>query len=1007
MAKNKIKDSYKKFDVISIHDIPDCSSTGIYLRHRATGLEVFHLLNDDEENLFAFAFRTPIKDSTGAAHIMEHSVFCGSEKFPLKEPFTNMMNQSVNTFLNAMTYSDKTVYPASSMNKKDYFNLFDVYADAVFFPLLKKEAFIQEGHRLEIDEKGEYSIQGVVYNEMKGNYSSFESVANDEQIRSLFPDTNYAYDSGGDPLEIPSLTYEAFKAFHKKYYRPDNCLLFLYGNISTEEQLDFLQENFLDRLEKTVPVPEKKEKYPEPAEEYVKFETAAPLSAPIEITAQAPDTGATGCTVTLNWLCGETKDLQNYIECAFLSEVLTGHDGSPVSKALIESDLGDDLAPITGVINETRNFSMALGLHGVKKTDAAKVRNLIMKTLNELVEKGIDRSDIDAALMSAEFSNREIVRAGGPYALVLLDRALAGWNYGRNPAEMLYFRDAIETIRRKIEKDENFVTGLISEYLLNNEKYSFVVVEPSKTYLKNRNKAEKKLLEKLIKTTDKQLVSKESEMLHAYQNHHETPEEVSCIPALNLSDLKTDVEEIKTEIIMLPENCSNVYLFKNEENTNGIAYFSVCFPVDVLAPEDYQYLPLFSYCATNVGWGEKDWAACASETAVKTGGIYSRLLTSTAARTAEAEKIRQELAPIKCTDRDWLIYTVRFINEKTEDSMKLFAECLSQTEFSDTRRIMTLTGEAFSAIKASIVPKGNRYAAKRALCTASYSCKVDEIWNGISQFFTLLKISEENPEELAGRFKKITEKLFASGAILHITADGETLKKVESQLPAFLAETRLKPVSSAKKITEEELEKMILLKGEENAIPQHEYFSVKSQVGFAASSFPGTFFGDEKNPSELVLAHWLSGNSLWERIRTSGGVYGAYAGSSNLNGSFNMATFRDPNPVKSTEVFVQCLKDAAETKIEAEECVRNITGTYGDEVQPRSPGGRGYTGFFRKLYCISDADRKNKIEFLLKVNPEQLQQSAQRILAGKDKCRSVIIGDKPQKNTGVIIELPL
>lgn len=1007
MAKNTIKDSYKKFDVISIHDIPDCSSTGIYLRHRATGLEVFHLLNDDEENLFAFAFRTPIKNSTGAAHIMEHSVFCGSEKFPLKEPFTNMMNQSVNTFLNAMTYSDKTVYPASSMNKKDYFNLFDVYGDAVFFPLLKKEAFIQEGHRLEIDEKGEYSIQGVVYNEMKGNYSSFESVANDEQIRSLFPDTNYAYDSGGDPLEIPSFTYEAFKAFHKKYYRPDNCLLFLCGNIPTEEQLDFLQEKFLDRLEMSVPVPEKKEKYPEPAEEYVECETAAPFSAPIEITATAPDTGATGCTVTLNWLCGETKDLQNYIECAFLSEVLTGHDGSPMSKALIESDLGDDLAPITGVINETRSFSMAFGLHGVKKADAEKVRSLIIKTLNELVEKGIDRADIDAALMSAEFSNREIVRSGGPYALVLLDRALAGWNYGRNPAEMLYFRDAIETIRRKIEKDENFVTGLISEYLLNNEKYSFVVVEPSKSYLKNRTKAEKKLLENLIKQADKEQVSKDSEMLHAYQNHHETREEVACIPTLNLLDLKTDVEEIKTEISRLPENCNNLYLFKNEESTNGIAYFSVCFPVDVLSPEDYQYLPLFSYCATNVGWGKKDWAECASETAVKTGGIYTRLLTSTAAHTAEAEKIRLELEPVKCADRDWLIYTVRFINEKTEESMNLFAECLKQTDFSDYRRVKTLVGEAFSAIKASIVPKGNRYAAKRALCSTGYSCKVDEIWNGISQFFTLRRISKEKPESVAQRFGKMAEKLFAAGAILHVTADGETLKKVESQLPDFLAETKLSPVSSSKKITEQDLQKLVLLEGEENEIPRYEYFSVKSQVGFAASSFPGTFFGDEKNPSDLVLAHWLSGNSLWERIRTSGGAYGAYAGSSNLNGSFNMATFRDPNPVKSAEVFVQCLNDAAETRIDDEECIRNITGTYGDEVQPRSPSGRGYTGFFRKLYCISNVDRKNKIEFLLKVTPEQLQHSAARIAAAKDKAYTVIIGDKPQKNTGVIIELPL
>ena len=259
---------YNGFCVLNVFELKDYHSTAIYLRHKKTGLEVLHLVNDETENLFSFTFRTPNPEGNGAAHIMEHSVLCGSERYPLKDPFTQLSNQSVKTYLNAATYADKTVYPASSTVEADYFNLMSVYADAVFFPLLKKEAFIQEVHRLEIDEKGEYSIQGVVYNEMKGNYSSFESVANDEQIRSLFPDTNYAYDSGGDPLEIPSLTYEAFKAFHKKYYRPDNCLLFLYGNISTEEQLDFLQENFLDRLEKTVPVPEKKEKYETPIQQH-------------------------------------------------------------------------------------------------------------------------------------------------------------------------------------------------------------------------------------------------------------------------------------------------------------------------------------------------------------------------------------------------------------------------------------------------------------------------------------------------------------------------------------------------------------------------------------------------------------------------------------------------------------------------------------------------------------------------------------------------------------------
>ena len=248
--KNILKESYKGFQFISQEYINDCSGYALYFRHKKTGLDVFHILNDDSENLFSFCFRTPIKNSKGAAHILEHSVLCGSKKFPLKEPFTNLMNQSLNTFLNALTYPDKTLYPASSTVKEDYFNIMSVYADAVFFPLLKKESFMQEAHRIEFDENENPSIQGVVYNEMKGNYSNFESVAQDEIIKSLFKNTNYEYDSGGDPVKIPEFSYEEFKAFHKKYYVPSNCLLFLYGNIPTEEQLDFIQENFLNELEK-------------------------------------------------------------------------------------------------------------------------------------------------------------------------------------------------------------------------------------------------------------------------------------------------------------------------------------------------------------------------------------------------------------------------------------------------------------------------------------------------------------------------------------------------------------------------------------------------------------------------------------------------------------------------------------------------------------------------------------------------------------------------------------
>lgn len=1007
MAKSTIKDSYRDFDVISIREVPDCSSVAVYLRHRQTGLEIFHLLNDDEENLFAFAFRTPIKDSTGAAHILEHSVFCGSEKFPLKEPFTNMMNQSVNTFLNALTYSDKTVYPASSMNRADYFNLMDVYGDAVFFPLLKKEAFLQEAYRLELDDGEGDSIQGVVYNEMKGAYSSFESVANDEQLRSLFAGSNYAYDSGGDPLEIPTFTYEAFKAFHKKYYRPDNCLIFMYGNIPTEEQIDFLYEKLLFRLSVKFPIlAESHEAYPFVPEEFVQIETPDSIAEPVHVSAPAPHTGATGNTVTLNWLCGSSSDLNSYVECAFLAEVLSGHDGSPLTKVLIESELGDDLAPITGAMNEMRSFLMAFGLHGVKKGDEEKVYKIIEDTLLDLYKNGIDQAHIDAALMSAEFSNREVVRSGGPYSLVLLDRVLCGWNYGSSPAEMLLFRDAIENIRKRCESDSAYVQNLILKYLLNNTSRSYVSVFPSKKYLSERAEKEKVLVSKLRASLDAGKVKADLELLHSYQQYHETKEDTACIPRLNLSDLKSDVERIETQVFLVSAGSEQVSLFSNREATNGIVYFSVCFPVDVLDPEDYKYLPLYSYCATNVGWNGKDWAQCAEETGVKTGGIYTRLLSSEGSRTEDAELLRKKLAPHNCTDRDWIVFTVRFINEKTDEALALFSESLSSFHFNDTKRLKTLTGEAVSSIKSSVVPKGNRYALKRVQCTKNHACAADEIWNGFSQVFSLVAISKQNVKGLASRFESLTERLFSAGAILHVTADDEGIGLLQEKLPEFIRKTNIHPLQPKKPADEPAFLKMLLLPGEKN-LPAEEFFEIDSQVGFAAKSYESSYFGTPESSAELVLAHWLSGNYLWERLRTTGGAYGAYAGAAGMRGLFNFSSFRDPTPVKSPAVFRECLEDFAELLIDRDECERNITGTYGDEVQPHSPSGRGVAGFFRTLYCISDEDRRRKITGLLSVTPEQLRDCAKRLLSGEEKSHTAVVCDKNTKKTGVIIKLPL
>lgn len=997
---------YKGFDLISITEIPDCTSTGIYLRHKKTGLEVFHLVNNDEENLFSFSFRTPIKDSTGAAHILEHSVFCGSEKFPLKEPFTNIMNQSVNTFLNALTYSDKTVYPSSSMIKSDYYNLMDVYADAVFFPLLKKEAFMQEAHRLEINEKGKYEIQGVVYNEMKGNYSSFESVAADEQLRSLYPDTNYSFDSGGDPLVIPSFSYEDFKNFHNKYYRPDNCLLFLYGNIDTKSQLDFLQEHLLNRLEKKFTQPIEHEKYPFVDPNFIKIENQKKFDGPIKISKIAPDAGATGSTATINWLCGKTSDLQSYIECAFLSEVLTGHDGSPITKALIDSDLGDDIAPITGCINESYQFSIAIGLHGIKPKNEKKVYALIFSELEKLYKEGIDKRDLESAIMSAEFSNREVIRAGGPYSITLLERTLNAWNYGEEPSKGLFYINAFENIKKNIENDSKYIEKLIYKYLLSNKNCSFVIVNPSKLYLKERTKKENRYISTIAKKVNKDEVKKELEKLHKYQQHHESTEEISCIPKLNIKDLSTDIESINTDFSFINFDNTKISLFKNEESTNGIVYFEVHIPVDNLSAEDYKYLPLYSYCTTNVGWNGKNWAECAEDTALYTGGITCRLFTSNSPNTNESIELKKKLSSYNFVDRDWIIFSVRMISEKIDQALDLFAECIKTFNFKDTKRLSTLISEVQSSIKANVIPHGNKLASTRAQCLKTHSGTVEEIWRGITQLFAINKIATEKTTSLASHFEKITDFLKEQGYIFHITTDKDTMNLVIPKIENFAKKIGIKSLTQKKEKDESKFKSMILLPGQKT-VENLETFTVSAQVGYAATSINSSYFGSEENPSELILSHYLSGTSLWEKIRTTGGAYGAYAGCANLSGLFVLSTFRDPLPQKSIQVFIECLKNASIDEIDEDELSRMITGTYGDEVQPHSPHGRGNVGFIRTIYCISEKDRKDKLVRLLNTTPKQLKEIAKKIYENSATGRSVILCNKFIKKTGIIIDLPL
>ena len=1014
MSETNLKkgNKYKLFEVLNVFEVADYHSTAIHLRHEKTGLEVFHLLNDDTENLFAFAFRTPNPKSTGLAHIIEHSVLCGSEKYPLKDPFVVLSNQSVKTYLNAMTYSDKTVYPASSISKADYFNLMSVYGDAVFFPRLEKEIFMQEAHRFEVDESGDVSIQGVVFNEMKGSYASFEGVASDVSLSSLQKGSVYEKDSGGDPLEIPDVTYEDFLNFHKTWYRPDNCLVFLNGNIRTEEQLDFLQEKFINRLEKKFPdidVSEKARK--KRIADFLKMVTPQNLFEPVTVYADAPSgDGEDGNTVLVNWNVGRAENALSATEKVILTGILCNHDGSPLQKALIESGLGEDTAPQNGLFSSIYTATFTAGLRGVKKGNEKKVEKVILDTLENLCINGISQKDVESTLSTLEFSHREIKRGHGPFAINLMARPIYGWLYGDGLENQIRLRSHIDEIKKRIKSDSNYLKNILKTLLLENKNRSLVVVSPSPEFTKKRDMAEKQRIKEYLKNHSVEEIKAENEKLHKFQS---VDDDSSCLPHLKPEDFINDgkpvMNRIKVEISSVSGfDGSSVPFIKNVENTNGIVYFDLGFPADVLNSSDYPLLPAFSDCVTECGWKNLDWAKASEETALHTGGLGVNLLTMEGPDTENAKNLCKKYNWIR---RDWVIFRMAFLEEKSEIALGLLRDCLTTTDFSDKKRISDILNESRNDFESSVIPDGHIFVSNRVLCKKSRKTAIDEIWNGLTQYFSLKKIADEPVDEVILKFRKIFSELKAGGSFIHITAEKSGFEKMTEILPEFIRDVKVSEPKNAKSASDEEF---FALTGNPSG-SENEAFTVSSQVGFAASCVPASKYEDENSFSEEVASHWLSNNLLWEKIRTIGGAYGAFSNCEPMSGLLVFATYRDPSPLESISAFTQCLKEAGEIDFSDEECEAAVMGCYNQFIQPQSPKGRGSSSLTRLLYGITDEDREKKVLGILRTRASDLKKSFLRLYENSKKTEgfkknSIICNKKLIKDVdfcGNIIELPL
>jgi Zn-dependent M16 (insulinase) family peptidase len=951
------------FELLGGQELPEYGSTAFHLRHLGTGCEVLHLSNEDPENLFAFAFPTPPEDDAGAAHVLEHAALCGSRRFPLKDPFLALLKSSLHTFLNAFTFPDKTVYPASTLLDRDFFNLLLVYGDAVFFPLLKEEVFMQEAHHLELSPEGppgrRLARVGVVLNEMRGVFSSAESIVADASMRSLFPEGPYGFESGGHPDVIPTLTHERLAAFHARFYHPGNCRIFLYGNIPTARTLAFLDSSFLRHFEARPGVPDVRE---QPRWRQPRF---LRRSYPVEKAQELESR----CSATMNWLTVPVTDPLRLLGFEVLTELLLGNAGSPLHKSLLESRLGDDLSPATGLQAELKEAVLTVGLRGMKAKDVEVFESLVLRTLAELVEGGVPEEQVQAAVHRVEFRNREIRRVGGPYALVLLRRCLRGWLHGEAPERTLEFRPWLEALKERI-RGGGYFERLIAEQLLHNPHRSTVLVEPDPDLGRREEEQERQELAHLegeLGAEGLEKLRREGERLQQFQLQPDSAEAQSTLPSLELSDVKQEVQTVPSESISWRAPAPLLF---HDLFTNGIAYVDLAFDTRVLPEGFAPLLPLFSRAVCGSGLPGVPYYTVAGQLSLLTGGFGAFLSADTPV--SPEGGLQQHL-----------VFRTRVLAEKCEAALELVRRLLLEADFGDRERMKTLALEMRNDLKGSLVPSGSHFVSLRAGSRLSGALALEERWKGVSQLLWLARLCdglEDRLSELATALEQVRERILSQeGVVVNLACSREALPRVIPALQGLLEALPRTARAGPSGPPPEWLQPGAAPGGA--GASSADVLLGTMNVSFVARVIPASRYGTRENAQESVLAHFLSTGYLWEQVRMKGGAYGSGASSGGLEGLFTFSSYRDPNLLQTLEAFRGGLEFAREARLSEGELEKVIIGAAGREERPMAPREKSFVALQWELLGITEQMRRRRRREIVEVRREDMAEAAGRLLS--------------------------
>ncbi|MBW2544268.1 MAG: insulinase family protein [Deltaproteobacteria bacterium] len=931
------------FELLQERYIGELKTRARFYRHVQTGAEVLSMINDDENKVFGITFRTPPRDSTGVPHILEHSVLCGSRRYPVKEPFVEILKGSLQTFLNAFTYPDRTCYPVASQNLQDFYNLVDVYLDAVFYPRITPEIFQQEGWHYEMEEiDGPLAYKGVVFNEMKGANSSPDRLLAEYSQQSLFPDNTYGLDSGGDPAVIPELTHEQFRDFHRKYYHPSNARIFFAGDDDPEERLRIVNDCLKDFQKMEV-------------DSAIFLQPRFDSPRRTARSFAAGDDSSKGM-VTVNWVFGETKDAVTNMALHILGYILLGTPGAPLRKALIESGLGEDITG-GGLEGELRQLFFSVGLKGIDAGKANVVETLILKTLEELAVDGIDLDAVEAALNTIEFSLRENNTGSYPRGLVLMLRAMTTWLYDGDPLALLSFESLMSEVKSRIASGGSFFEEMIREYFLDNPHRTTVIMEPDTNLKDEMDAAERRKLDDVRKSAgpgELKKILETAERLKKIQEAPDSPEALATIPILKIADLEKKNRTIP--ITVLEEKGAT--LLYHDISTNGIAYIEIGLNLRSLPRRCVQYIPLFSRALLEMGTKKEDYIEISRRIDRKTGGLHPSLLISGAKDTKEAEA------------RLFLCGKAMF--PQVGDLFDIIRELLMDVRLDNRERFRQMVLEEKARQEQQLVPGGHQAVNLRLRAHFSEAGWLGEQLSGVSYLFFLRELAGRIDDDWSSVYSTLEEMRHAlvnrETMLFNVTADETGWKKVRTHLAGFAGKIPAGPTGSEPDFSGDLLTDM--------NIPEYEGLIIPSQINYVGKGADLYRSGYTYHGSARVITRYLRTSWLWDSIRVRGGAYGAFCNFDKFSGVLTFLSYRDPNLLKTIEAFDKTAGFLRNCDLGNDELTKGIIGAIGDMDAYMFPDARGYASMIRYLTGNTEEDIQRTRDEIFSTTAEDFKRFA-------------------------------